>query len=910
MKKTSLILALMFVLANFLSYIKPNAASKPVIPQIKFVHAPTTEYTAGDRVKFDIYAPNYSGKVEYRVVLWEDAKKSYRDLWTPANGFSTRYYTKWRPSGKSTFTLGWNITEPGSYRITVYVKRVGIAPSKAYLGKFNCDSYMQSVAFKVKPKMLALDKEGMTYGSADPNNLQAVNTNIGIKAKDITYNNAYIYGDVYLSADNITLKNLYISGTLFIDPGIDSSFNLDNVRANKIDIKTLKDDIYEFKNITTGTLIINTKKHMSFKAGKGSLIQNTIINENTDIENGEGSFGNVYLVGNTTNPVTVNAKGNFEKPIVIEKSAILKSDKNWLYVRISPLNNKNITATLDGWFGNVNIQGDSTVKINSNSLIRTLSSYANASVYADESSTIDSIKSDTDIFSLFIYGKVKYNDADGAVFVSDSSVLPTGSDIGGNIKAQLYYSIEESDLNYGVKPEPVLRMKLLKADGSPLNITRCGKFFIDNGKEVQSFKYYDGDVYTLPVNKDDGTIRIPGGNYKFYVPAEINKWYVLSFTAKQLSTTGIHRSEITSVNGVPYKFTRWATPKYSILSNGTNKTYITIGSTLNDVLRVLGKAASSIGDKEDYDLIYFYPKDRLAMASVADNYIQLVIVNGTYTVAGWKNNGAMNVKLETAITTAPPFKIGSSMEEVARAMGTPGVIDHYYDADEWIYKGSHVYFVDGRVVQWENTGNLKVDMGKKDLAAPPFKFGSTMQEVIKAMGTPTKVDESSWASRGSIWAYGESIVTFSPITGLVKFWENHGNLNVSMGKIDPEASPFTLGSSMEDVAKANGTPKTLVTETDGSFTWYYPDLNYYSCIVKFDKDGKVNGWSNPGNLKVWLGDKDPSAIEPKVGSAKEDVIKYLGTPRKIDGDTWDYGSKSYNIRFDKEDKIYYISLNN
>lgn len=128
-----------------------TAQAQQAIPQVEFVSAPVTEYTVGDRVQFKIFAPNYSGRVEYRVVLWNDSTKSYGDLWNSTNGYPTCYYTKWQPKGNDVFTLGWPIFEPGSYRITVYAKRVGVQPSKAYLKGYNCDSYMESVAFYVKP---------------------------------------------------------------------------------------------------------------------------------------------------------------------------------------------------------------------------------------------------------------------------------------------------------------------------------------------------------------------------------------------------------------------------------------------------------------------------------------------------------------------------------------------------------------------------------------------------------------------------------------------------------------------------------------------------------------------------------------------------------------------------------------
>lgn len=127
------------------------------IPEIKYANAPATEYFAGDRIRFDIYAPNYGGRVEYRVILWDDSKKTYYDLWNAENGYPSRYYTKWQPTGNTVFTLGWPIFEPGYYRITVLVKRLGIPNDKTALRGMNCDSYMESVAFLVKPRSAEVD---------------------------------------------------------------------------------------------------------------------------------------------------------------------------------------------------------------------------------------------------------------------------------------------------------------------------------------------------------------------------------------------------------------------------------------------------------------------------------------------------------------------------------------------------------------------------------------------------------------------------------------------------------------------------------------------------------------------------------------------------------------------------------
>lgn len=150
--------ALLLTIFTLISYLPVKTASaKTSVPEIEFANPPVTQYTAGDRVNFNIYAPNYGGRVQYRVVLWNDSKKTYYDLWNASNGYPNRYYTKWQPYGNNIFTLGWIIFEPGSYRITVYAKRAGIANNKTALKGLNCDSYMESMAFYVKSKEAAVE---------------------------------------------------------------------------------------------------------------------------------------------------------------------------------------------------------------------------------------------------------------------------------------------------------------------------------------------------------------------------------------------------------------------------------------------------------------------------------------------------------------------------------------------------------------------------------------------------------------------------------------------------------------------------------------------------------------------------------------------------------------------------------
>ena len=66
----------------------------------------------------------------------------------------------------------------------------------------------------------------------------------------------------------------------------------------------------------------------------------------------------------------------------------------------------------------------------------------------------------------------------------------------------------------------------------------------------------------------------------------------------------------------------------------------------------------------------------------------------------------------------------------------------------------------------------------------------------------------------------------------------------SIGK-DPNAPPITIGSSVEDVIRAMGTPESIQIS--------FKSFKYRNSTVYFDDDWKVQSWDNRyGNLKVSL----------------------------------------------------------
>lgn len=180
--------------------------------------------------------------------------------------------------------------------------------------------------------------------------------------------------------------------------------------------------------------------------------------------------------------------------------------------------------------------------------------------------------------------------------------------------------------------------------------------------------------------------------------------------------------------------------------------------------------------------------------------------------------------------TQPYFTLGSTEEEVKIVMGPPSSVNY----GMWSYKLSNVYFTNGKVTGWSNiSNNLKVSIGTKKKDAPPINLGSTEQQVIDAMGTPSSINYG-------MWGYNLSNVYFT--NGKVSGWSNISNdLKIFIGNKKPDAPPFTFGSSKQDVINAMGTPSSI-----NYGMWGYELSNVY-----FDANGKVSGWSNiSNNLKV------------------------------------------------------------
>lgn len=166
-------------------------AKTAIIPKLQIVTQPKSSYVEGDRISFTVTNPNYSGKVQYRVILYNGTTKKTSELWnTPKTGY---YYTAWQPAGSYKFTINWTIKgmEPGAYNLTVLVRRAG--------SKASYDSFIKTNTFCVKSKV---DSKFIGDGTE----VRATTVNCPVQYR---YDNKPNFRNLYFSKGTIITETKY-----------------------------------------------------------------------------------------------------------------------------------------------------------------------------------------------------------------------------------------------------------------------------------------------------------------------------------------------------------------------------------------------------------------------------------------------------------------------------------------------------------------------------------------------------------------------------------------------------------------------------------------------------------------------------------------------------------------------------
>ncbi|MFC5449038.1 hypothetical protein ACFPOG_12255 [Paenibacillus aestuarii] len=210
--------------------------------------------------------------------------------------------------------------------------------------------------------------------------------------------------------------------------------------------------------------------------------------------------------------------------------------------------------------------------------------------------------------------------------------------------------------------------------------------------------------------------------------------------------------------------------------------------------------------------------------------------NTNYSNVGSTTSSTVPSKVQPEVAgTVECITIGSSREDVKRILGNPTSEGRLYYA--YGYSMINFDYNTGLVDGWSNIGDTQLPVYLGDAVQySPFTLGSSKEDVVKAMGTPDSVSKT-------FFTYGNSMVNFDYSTEKVTGWTTiETPLNVVFGNKVANASPFSQGSSLQEVLNVMGTPSSL---THSAYSWI---LSYGNSSVYLSGDGKVTSYYDLGKI--------------------------------------------------------------
>ena len=180
------------------------------------------------------------------------------------------------------------------------------------------------------------------------------------------------------------------------------------------------------------------------------------------------------------------------------------------------------------------------------------------------------------------------------------------------------------------------------------------------------------------------------------------------------------------------------------------------------------------------------------------------------------------------------------------------------------------------------SNNLRISMPRDTSSSAAqrgyFTMGSTRQDVLDVMGTPTAISYNTFSYRySSITFSGEEVSGYHNISH-----------NLLVNTLCNTSSPaalrgyFALGSTRQDVLDVMGTPSAIS----------YNTFSYGYSSITFNGD-EVSGYHNiSNNLRVKIPCNTQSPAKQRgyftVGSTMQDVLDVMGTPTSVSYNTYSY----------------------
>jgi len=220
---------------------------------------------------------------------------------------------------------------------------------------------------------------GAVLGSSDAANKSVLSDNLIISGANITVHNAIAPYGLYVSGDNATLANLQAAGTIFLDPGPSGSATLDNVSAAGIVVLSGGSNSIHLKDVTATSLMVDSSSPVRVESAGTTNVGTTYVASAAILDAAAGNLGLVDVVRALAPGATVELRGTFTQPVLVEGAATVKAapGASIAQLTIAP-HRSDAQVTLDGAFAAVKVDAQADVVLAAGATVAQMT--ANAAV--------------------------------------------------------------------------------------------------------------------------------------------------------------------------------------------------------------------------------------------------------------------------------------------------------------------------------------------------------------------------------------------------------------------------------------------------------------------------------------------------------------------------------------------------
>ncbi|KLU62652.1 N-acetylmuramoyl-L-alanine amidase LytC precursor [Peptococcaceae bacterium CEB3] len=233
---------------------------------------------------------------------------------------------------------------------------------------------------------------GATEGSSDPANKRSLSDSVLISADNVTLENAVAPYSIYVSGNNATLNNVQVTGTVFLDPGADGAATLNNVKAAGIVVLSGGTNSIHLNNVTADTLTLDSSSNVHIQTSGSTSLATTYVSTPGILDASSGTFGPVIVVRPLVPGGTVELRGTFTQPVIVEGAAniVAAPGASIALLTIAPLA-AGAQVGLSGNFAAVKVTSPANVALAAGSVVSSMITAAQANIQIPPTASIASL---------------------------------------------------------------------------------------------------------------------------------------------------------------------------------------------------------------------------------------------------------------------------------------------------------------------------------------------------------------------------------------------------------------------------------------------------------------------------------------------------------------------------------------